>query len=72
MKLYMSSTGMIYGYCVIDMDKYKKNNLAFLKNKLLRLLIPYLFWGGALWLLLWLIWDLLSNLFSNIVLREYS
>lgn len=55
MKLYMSSTGMIYGYCVIDMDKYKKNNLAFLKNKLLRLLIPYLFWGGALWLLLWLI-----------------
>ena len=47
MRLYMMAAGMVYGFCVIDRDKYRQS-LDFLKNKGLRLILPYLFWGVVL------------------------
>lgn len=47
MRLYMMAAGMVYGFCVIDRDKYRQS-LIFLKNKGLRLILPYLFWGVAM------------------------
>ena len=38
MRLYMMAAGMVYGFCVIDRDKYRQS-LIFLKNKGLRLIL---------------------------------
>lgn len=47
MKLYMVTSGMVYGFCIVDMGKYK-NTTAFIIKKARRLLVPYLFWGWCL------------------------
>lgn len=44
MPLYICVSGMVYGLCVDDYKKYG-NTLEFIKNKFLRLLIPYWFFG---------------------------
>ena len=42
MPLYMSVSGMVYALCIHDYQKYQ-DTARFLKNKAIRLLIPYLF-----------------------------
>ncbi len=44
MPLFIAISGMIYGHCIEDLDKYKDTG-KFLVNKMKRLLIPYLFFG---------------------------
>ena len=44
MPLYMSVSGMVYALCIHDYQKYQ-DTARFLKNKAIRLLIPYLFFG---------------------------
>ena len=44
MPLYMCVTGMVYGLCIDDLGKYA-NTIDFIKSKVKRLIIPYLFWG---------------------------
>lgn len=44
MPLYMSVSGMVYALCIHDYQKYQ-DTARFLKNKAVRLLIPYLFFG---------------------------
>ena len=44
MPLYMSVSGMVYALCIHDYQKYQ-DTAQFLKNKAVRLLIPYLFFG---------------------------
>lgn len=43
MPMFMAVSGMVYGY-IIDKGGYS-DLFKFVKNKILRLLIPYLFWG---------------------------
>lgn len=43
MPLFILVSGAVYAYC-LQMGKYQEH-LPFLKNKLLRLLFPYFFWG---------------------------
>lgn len=43
MPLFILVSGAVYAYC-LQMGKYQKHG-AFLKNKLLRLMVPYFFWG---------------------------
>jgi fucose 4-O-acetylase-like acetyltransferase len=44
MPLFMAISGMVYGFCVDDLGKYR-NVPRFVGNKVLRLLVPYLFFG---------------------------
>ena len=44
MPLYMSVSGMVYALCIHDYQKYQ-DTARFLKNKAVRLLIPYVFFG---------------------------
>lgn len=44
MPLFICVSGMVYGLCVDDLGKYT-DKVAFIKNKALRLLIPYFFFG---------------------------
>lgn len=44
MPVYIAITGMVYGMCVDDYGKYR-NTKKFFRNKSLRLLIPYFFYG---------------------------
>lgn len=44
MPLFIAISGMVYGLCIDDLDKYK-DTVQFLKNKTIRLIIPYLFFG---------------------------
>lgn len=44
MPLFIFISGSVYGYC-ISLGKYK-NNILFIKNKLKRLIIPYIFFGS--------------------------
>lgn len=44
MPLYICVSGMVYGLCIDGYGKYE-NGREFIKNKFLRLLIPYLFFG---------------------------
>lgn len=46
MPLYICVSGMVYGLCIDNYGKYE-DTAAFLKNKLVRLMIPYLFFGIA-------------------------
>ncbi len=46
MPFFMAVSGMVYGLCVDDLGKYRDTR-RFLKNKVLRLLVPYLFFGLA-------------------------
>ena len=46
MPLFLAASGMVYGLCIDDLGKYKEP-LPFIKNKAVRLLIPYLFFGLA-------------------------
>lgn len=46
MPLYICVSGMVYGLCIDDYGKYE-DTAAFLKNKFVRLMIPYLFFGIA-------------------------
>lgn len=44
MPLFMAVSGMVYGFCVDDLGKYR-DVPRFVENKVLRLLVPYLFFG---------------------------
>ena len=44
MPLFISISGMVYGYSVDELNKYN-DSLMFLKKKAIRLLCPYLFFG---------------------------
>lgn len=44
MPLFMAVSGMVYGFCVDDLGKYR-DIPRFMQNKVLRLLVPYLFFG---------------------------
>ncbi|MCD8155757.1 MAG: acyltransferase, partial [Clostridiales bacterium] len=44
MPLYMCTTGMVYGYCIDDMNKYS-DTAKFVRSKFKRLIVPYLFIG---------------------------
>ena len=44
MPLFIAVSGMVYGYCIDDLNKYD-NSIQFIKNKFTRLIIPFLFWG---------------------------
>ncbi|MDD6039011.1 MAG: acyltransferase [bacterium] len=46
MPLFISISGMVYGYCVEDKGKYR-NTLKFLSSKMKRLIIPYFVFGIA-------------------------
>lgn len=46
MPLFVAVSGMVYGFCIDDRGKYT-DNVAFVKNKFIRLIIPYLFFGFA-------------------------
>ena len=46
MPFFMAVSGMVYGLCVDDLGKYRETG-RFVKNKSLRLLVPYLFFGLA-------------------------
>lgn len=44
MPLYMCVSGMVYGYCIDTLNKYS-DTIGFVKNKAIRLLIPYYAFG---------------------------
>ncbi|SFC62001.1 acyltransferase family protein [Butyrivibrio sp. YAB3001] len=44
MPMFIAVSGMVYGLCIDDLNKYK-NSIKFIKNKVIRLLVPYLFFG---------------------------
>lgn len=46
MPFFMAVSGMVYGLCVDDLGKYRDAR-RFVKNKAMRLLVPYLFFGLA-------------------------
>lgn len=46
MPFFMAVSGMVYGLCVDDLGKYRDTG-RFVKNKAMRLLVPYLFFGLA-------------------------
>lgn len=44
MPLFIAISGMVYGLCIDDFEKYK-DTFKFIKNKAVRLLIPFFFFG---------------------------
>ena len=44
MPLYLGISGMVYGFCINDLNKYN-DSIKFIKNKFVRLIVPYLFFG---------------------------
>ena len=56
MPLFIAVSGMIFGICVDDYQKYK-NIKKFIINKSLRLMVPYFFWGLFLVAPIMCFWD---------------
>ena len=44
MPLFIAISGMVYGFCIENLGKYN-NSFKFIKNKVVRLLIPFIFFG---------------------------
>lgn len=45
MPLFFLISGFLYAYLKIDKNKYQ-NSREFIRKKTVRLLVPYIFWGG--------------------------
>lgn len=44
MPLFIAISGMVYSFCIDDLNKYH-DTVLFIKNKIIRLLLPYIFFG---------------------------